>query len=137
MRQFKWAHVCNPGFYPRYTVHTQGTGGCLVAQLEDIRRLGKPGSHVNEPFAIETVLGCIVMGKEGLIFRYASKFLFCNFSLDDTLKQFWELEQVPDVMTRSPRNEKSENIFKDSHIRLTSGRCVFLMNSIILVIPDN
>ncbi|KAG5873375.1 hypothetical protein JTB14_026444 [Gonioctena quinquepunctata] len=42
---------------------------------------------------------------------------FCNFFLDDTLKQFWELEQVSYFMTRSPHDEKCENISRDSHIR--------------------
>ncbi|KAG5861531.1 hypothetical protein JTB14_008832 [Gonioctena quinquepunctata] len=48
------------------------------------------GSRVNEPFAIETVLGWIVMDK-------AASFSGTPVN---------SLEQVPDVMSRSPQDEK-------------------------------
>lgn len=84
-------------------------------------RNGRAHGKVNEPTAIETVFGWVLMGKVQVthpLCKINSFFL----SLDLTLKKFWELEEVPKVSPSSPEDLLCEKIFAENHARDRTGR---------------
>lgn len=92
-----------------------------------------PGAQ-HEPYAMETVFGWILMGKytHDSPDRVASTLFTassnsgdpCLFSLNETLKRFWEVEDIPEQKCSSPDDELCEKIFMDTHRRDESGRYI-------------
>lgn len=90
---------------------------------------GRMVSNSVAPVALNTALGWIVMGKTGRVdtSRQVNSFnVACEISssLDDEIKQFWELEEVPSKVVLSPADVEAENLFKQTHSRLGNGRFV-------------
>lgn len=78
------------------------------------------------PCALNTVFGWIIMG--GIPERSSPAVnSFCtsvDVSLNNTLKQFWELEQVPQSTPANPEDTLCEKIFEETHSRDSSGRYI-------------
>jgi hypothetical protein len=84
------------------------------------QRAGKEG----EPIAMETVFGWVLMGPIGSEIPLEIKSLCVSVSenLDKTLKQFWELEELPSIRHLSPEDTAAEKIYQTTTVRLESGR---------------
>lgn len=82
-------------------------------------------NNKNLPTAIETVFGFVLMGNvENNISPQINSFFTsveCQ-TLDDTLKTFWEIEEVPHKKFISAEDELCENIFIKTHTRTNTGR---------------
>lgn len=89
---------------------------------------GSISGSVDEPVAIDTSLGWIIMGRVPLTPLVASRnALLCSavsVSLDETVKAFWQLEQVPQAVSLSPEEVAAERMFSDTLSRDHSGRYV-------------
>lgn len=90
--------------------------------------LGKFSLGKNKPFMQKTVFGWIIAGcylNQGL-----SNTTHCNLSVDnniqvqETLKRFWELEEVSNKPIFSNEETACEQHFKDTTIRDESGRFI-------------
>lgn len=84
---------------------------------------GKEG----EPVALNTIFGWVLMGKVHCASPNSSLVSFAtsvDFSLESTLKNFWELEEVPTVKSLSSEEIYCENVFAENHHRDTTGRYV-------------
>ncbi|KAK9886755.1 hypothetical protein WA026_018407 [Henosepilachna vigintioctopunctata] len=89
---------------------------------------GKIGSSPGEPVAINTILGWILMGKTNIHRPHSIKtFLMISAEkeisdINDYLRKFWEIEEVPSVICQSPENKFCETYYKESTFRNSSGR---------------
>lgn len=82
-----------------------------------------PGSE-GRPAAMNTVFGWVLLGTissnvSGTIQTY---FASMEANLDDTLKAFWRVEEVPSVEVCSLDEQKAELSFVETHYRDHSGR---------------
>lgn len=78
----------------------------------------------NQPTAINTIFGWILMGK---VSSFPGKCLSSfhssvEFSLDETIKRFWEIEEVPRANIASPEDRLCEHSFIENYSRDRSGR---------------
>ncbi|BET00202.1 Pao retrotransposon peptidase [Nesidiocoris tenuis] len=79
--------------------------------------------QVDEPVAIETTLGYVVMGRAAVDSSAgAAVCLFVQDSLDTLVKKFWSLEEVPVRRLLSPDEVKCEELFNSSYSRDDEGR---------------
>lgn len=86
-------------------------------------------SHIvrGNPSALNTVFGYIILGKVGcqsIDSSPTSLMTLSDMSLNDTMKNFWEIEEAPVVSDLNPDNTKAEEIFQKEHYRQTDGRYV-------------
>lgn len=95
--------------------------------LQDGRLLG----NANEPVALNSVFGWLLMGKyESSEFSHATTLFSThnedidNFALDKIIKKFWETEEPPRIQSISPEDTLCENIFLNTFNRSESGRYV-------------
>ncbi|XP_044749827.1 uncharacterized protein LOC123310425 [Coccinella septempunctata] len=80
---------------------------------------------MNEPDAVNTVLGYILMGTVQTASPSVSSFFIQSsepINVENTLKAFWEVEEVPVINKPTPDEVFCENHFKNSHFRDESGR---------------
>lgn len=82
---------------------------------------------VGYPIAQSTVFGWILSGpvissEESNVSKIFS--VTTHVSLDKALRQFWEIEEIPNVSIKSLEDEKCEKHFEDSHYRDEEGRFV-------------
>ncbi|KAF2886697.1 hypothetical protein ILUMI_19475, partial [Ignelater luminosus] len=79
----------------------------------------------NQPTAINTVFGWVLMGPVSLKTpSITSLFIASSSSLETSLKQFWELEEVPPHSVGSSEDLACEELYKASCQRNDSGRYV-------------
>lgn len=92
--------------------------------IQSGRVLGKN----NEPTAINTIFGYILMGKfKNNQFQSNIQTLLCKTeqpSLNAILSKFWELESIPKRFVLSPDDELCEKKYIESTIRDSAGRFV-------------
>lgn len=93
--------------------------------LRDGRVFGKP----NDPVAINTIFGYIIMGKYSQETPAYSTTLFAQtqtdlFAINETLKQFWDIEELPREHFMSPEDKLCETIFGKTHTRDETGRYI-------------
>ncbi|KAJ8984400.1 hypothetical protein NQ317_003983 [Molorchus minor] len=83
-------------------------------------------AYRGEPSAFNTIFGWIVMGKVNYAANPPLNALFTtvDYSLESTLKRFWEIEQVPHVTSASPSDVLAEKLFVNTHSRTESGRYI-------------
>ncbi|KAJ8980478.1 hypothetical protein NQ317_013231 [Molorchus minor] len=93
----------------------------------------KPGSingNPNEPVAINTIFGYVIMGK--ILNNISNNNAVSLFSMLDndvlainnSIKSFWELEEIPTLQFLSAEDEFCEKLFKETHIRDENGRYI-------------
>lgn len=80
----------------------------------------------NIPAAINTQFGFVVSGRVSVGPEYEQNLhSFCvSVNLEDTVKQFWESEMVPDRVHTSPDDAECERIFSENVYRKVTGRYV-------------
>lgn len=90
---------------------------------------GSSSTSFNEPIALDTIFGWIIMGKVNLPSSITSSSFLTSvdYSVETVVQKFWELEQVPFSVSRSPDDTLAESLYESSVTRLASGRyCVSL-----------
>ncbi|XP_050437636.1 uncharacterized protein LOC126843885 [Adelges cooleyi] len=121
----KWTHIQNLPLADPFYHRPQAVNLLLGADILPLLLLeGKTSGHAGEPIAIETVFGWILMGPVDACDRSTVKSLCLSVSesLDSTIKQFWELEELPSVRHLSPDDVAAETIYQNTTTRLDSGR---------------
>lgn len=96
-----------------------------------ILKEGRVIGHANEPVAINTIFGYILMGKYNAYDTHITANVSTFFaalgnnalSVDNLIGRFWEVEEVPSVKSIcSPENALCEKIFAETHERGNFGR---------------
>lgn len=91
-----------------------------------ILQSGRLHGNINEPSALHTIFGWVLMGPV----KYCKPDLhsfFCtsdNLSLENTLKKFWEIEEVPSVSSLSIEDNLCEKLFSENYQRSETGRYI-------------
>lgn len=90
--------------------------------LKDKRIVGSS----NEPIAMDTIFGWVLMGKINFSSPLKTHSLLTSLesSLDGLVKRFWELEQVPASISVSPDDVIAEELYTSSLSRNESGRYI-------------
>lgn len=121
----QWSHIANLNLADPHFNISGPIDMLLGADIFPlVLKQGHLTGHGNEPTALNTIFGWILMGK----ITYESPPLINSFltsleaSLDFTLKRFWELEEIPQKITISPEDKICEEIFKNTYTRDNSGR---------------
>lgn len=122
----KWEHIKNltladPTYNSPGSIDLLLGADLLPSILLSGQSIGKSG----EPLALETVFGWVLMGPTTTSVNQLS-ITSLNVSvyekLDLTLKQFWELEDLPVVRRFSPEEVAAEKIYQTTTTRLHTGR---------------
>lgn len=120
-----WKHISNlnladPNFNVPSSIDMLLGADVFSMILKDGRIVG----NINEPTAINTIFGWILMGKvnNNPSLTINSFLSVCDSPLDSTLKRFWELETIPDQNITSPDDLLCETIYKNSYSRNSAGR---------------
>ncbi|XP_071056073.1 uncharacterized protein [Onthophagus taurus] len=98
-------------------------GAELVPQIITEGRLrGEP----NHPIAVNSVFGWILMGRSSL--SVTTSLSTClsttDYSLDNSIQRFWELESIPERTLLTCEEDKCENHFKNNYKRTSTGRFI-------------
>lgn len=121
-----WQHVSNLKLAdPQFNI--PGEIDMLIGAdiFSKILRDGKISGHRNEPTAINTSFGWILMGQVSCALTKSAVNTFMTMidsSLDFTLKRFWELEELPPTNSMSPEDILCEQYFVENHSRDSTGR---------------
>ncbi|KAJ8977829.1 hypothetical protein NQ317_011913 [Molorchus minor] len=129
----QWEHLSNlkladPTFHISSSVDMLLGADVFSLLLRNGRLSGAPG----EPSALNTIFGWVMMGKvdntciSTFMSTLSSFFVSSEPALDETLKKFWELEEIPHKSLQNPDDVLCEKIFMDTHFRDSSGR--FIVN---------
>lgn len=122
-----WSHLANiPLADPLY--YSPGDVDILLGAdiLPSLLLEGKRSGLCGEPTALETVFGWVLMGPVDAQepSHVNSLCLSVSEELDDTLKRFWELEELPLVRHLSSDEIAAEDFYRSTTTRLNSGRFV-------------
>lgn len=91
--------------------------------LDDKRIIGS----VDYPIAVNTVFGWILSGPVTSPVGADSANIFSvvtQINLDESLKRFWEVEEIPNISIKSLEDVKCEKHFESTHYRDDEGRFV-------------
>lgn len=124
--RYNWAHISNikladPNFHLPQEVDILLGSDVLSSILLSSQLRG----GADEPFAQNTIFGWVLMGK---VTDKTSRTINSFFSLlemnelNNTLKKFWEVEEVPHTQLRTEEEELCENNFVENVCRDVSGR---------------
>ncbi|KAJ8983610.1 hypothetical protein NQ317_004248 [Molorchus minor] len=118
-----WDHLLHLKLADPYFYHKQPIDMLLGAGVFPQILLGNiiPGNH-NTPTALDTIFGYILMGKVDNIGDLDNSCLFVENALEDCVKRFWELEQIPSQFTTD--TDQCEQHFQNTHYRTPEGRYV-------------
>ncbi|XP_073941086.1 uncharacterized protein [Choristoneura fumiferana] len=124
VEEYKRFDLADPLFYEKSAVDIL-LGNDVVSELIKDKPVNIKS---NIPNVIETVFGYVVSGK----LYYDSQLTSQNFhlsvceekSLDKTLRDFWEVEELPCKPVLSPLDQLAEDIYANEHSRDESGRYV-------------
>ncbi|KAJ8949758.1 hypothetical protein NQ318_005081, partial [Aromia moschata] len=86
---------------------------------------GRILGNTNEPIALNTVFGYVLMGKMSANSLPTIQSFLCNMStvsVETILKKFWEVETVPEVTCLSPDDKLCEQKFVSTYSRDATGR---------------
>lgn len=92
-----------------------------------------------EPSAINTVFGYILMGKTGNNKSRTLTSYFCKaheVNLDNTLRSFWELENVPAAKTISTEDKACEKLFTETVARNEDGKYIVSLPFKTAILPQ-
>lgn len=112
------------------TFHSPGPVDMLVgaAIFPLILRTGRLPGNLKQPSALQTVFGWILMGNTSSPSASISSFhLTANSVIDSTLRQFWEIEEIPKSEISSPDDALCEKIFDDNYSRDSTGRYTVML----------
>lgn len=92
-----------------------------------IIQTGQVIGDTNEPIAINTIFGYVIMGKYQSNLPPTVRSFFCKYNceqLNSTLKKFWEIENIPTKTFMSPEDTLCEQKYLNSVTRNIDGRFV-------------
>ncbi|XP_071052597.1 uncharacterized protein [Onthophagus taurus] len=88
------------------------------------RQIGK----MDEPAALESVFGWLVMGKlTDFPPSTSNTSLMTEPSLDICMQKFWEVDQVKGIIAGSPEDNQCEDRFKSTYQRTETGRFMVML----------
>ncbi|XP_027842478.2 uncharacterized protein LOC114123628, partial [Aphis gossypii] len=80
---------------------------------------------LNEPVALSTIFGWILMGRvTGTEERITTALYTTLESIDQSVQRFWELEDVPTAERKTPADVKCEEIYTSTTSRQGNGRYI-------------
>ncbi|XP_060855155.1 uncharacterized protein LOC132932813 [Metopolophium dirhodum] len=80
---------------------------------------------VNQPVALKTVFGWVLMGRSAPNPSNSTTSLFTSIDpIDQILRKFWEIEELPTVEKTSPAEQKCEEIYRTTTTRQKDGRYI-------------
>lgn len=117
--KFGRLQLADPRFYESAKIDMLlGSGACA-------KIFNGPKIEVGDglPVAFETIFGWVLMGD--VTERQSSIQSFhCVTSIDETLKKFWEIEEVSREKQPDPGDVRCEDQFKETHTRTPTGRFI-------------
>lgn len=93
----------------------------------NIIETGRIVGNIDQPTALNTIFGYVLMGKLPTTALTAIKSFFSSLStppVEDILKKFWEVETVPEVSSLSPDDTLCEQKFVTTFSRNETGRFI-------------
>lgn len=123
-----WPHITNlkladPQFNTPSSVDLLLGADIFPHILLDGRLTGKK----NEPSAMNTIFGWVLLGKVNYPTSPQINTFFTSLNslaLDNLIKRFWEIEEIPQINSYSPDDALCEKLYSDTHFRNESGRFV-------------
>ncbi|CAI6350178.1 unnamed protein product [Macrosiphum euphorbiae] len=80
---------------------------------------------LNEPVALSTIFGWILMGRIAGTEERTTNALYTTLeSIDQSVQRFWELEEVPTAERNTPADMKCEEIYTSTTSRQDDGRYI-------------
>lgn len=80
---------------------------------------------VNQPVALKTVFGWVLMGRSAPNPSNSTTSFFASMDpIDQILRKFWEIEELPTVEKTSPAEQKCEEIYRNTTTRQSDGRYI-------------
>lgn len=80
---------------------------------------------LNEPVALSTIFGWILMGRIADTEERTTTALYTTLeSIDQSVQRFWELEEVPTADRKTPADVKCEEIYTSTTSRQEDGRYI-------------
>lgn len=125
IRKKPWKHLeglrlADPEYYRPNPVDVLIGADIFASLLRDGRCLGDRG----EPDAFNTVFGWVLTGAVSpSMISPVQSFLTLD-SIDDSVRKFWELEEVPQVSSLSEEDRQCEELFGRITRRAASGRFI-------------
>lgn len=118
-------HLADPDFYKPGPIDILLGADLFPHIIQGGRVLG----NNNEPAALNTIFGFILMGQAGNDAHVNSNLqsLLCQVeqqTLNEVLLKFWEIENIPNTPVRSPDDELCEQKYFNSVSRNSHGRFV-------------
>ncbi|KAJ8914931.1 hypothetical protein NQ315_016085, partial [Exocentrus adspersus] len=118
-----WAHIRNlnladPSFFLSAPIDILLGADVFPLILVNGCLKGRP----SEPLAINTRFGWVLMGKVDSSAPSINSFCTAYELSDDTLKRFWQIEEVPLREVPSPEDALCEKLFLETHTRDATGR---------------
>ncbi|XP_011883991.1 PREDICTED: uncharacterized protein LOC105571130 [Vollenhovia emeryi] len=120
-----WAHLQNlqhaddnpTGSEPIELIIGADLYGCVI--LSGVRK-----GSTNQPIAQNSHLGWIISGPMPAQTAPAQHIRAFHCALEDALKKFWEIEEIPPRRILSPDDQRAEDHFQATHSRAPDGRYI-------------
>uniref|UniRef100_A0A6P7HII5 Uncharacterized protein LOC114349296 n=1 Tax=Diabrotica virgifera virgifera TaxID=50390 RepID=A0A6P7HII5_DIAVI len=132
-----WSYIANLKLAdPRF--HLSGKVDLLLGAdiFSQLLLEGKVQTPRGMPDALNTVFGYVLMGPCSSVPMTSATSLFCHVdqmvSLEESVKQFWSLETVPEVECSAPEDILCEKNFVENVSRDDSGQKIFFVRKILL-----
>ena len=107
---------------PSLSQPVQSTLDSLVVHATNIARISKQ----NQPVAQNTIFGWILYGEIPQIHSPSVNVNILTYhtevEIDNTLRKFWELEEIPSARTISKADQWCETVFQQTHRRSDTGK---------------
>ncbi|KAJ8914034.1 hypothetical protein NQ315_017552 [Exocentrus adspersus] len=122
----KWSHISNLKLAdPKFNIPSN-IDVLLGAEIFSLAlNSGRIVGNKDEPIAVDTVFGWILMGNVSCHLSIAPVNSFCclsESSLNDSLKRLWEIEDVPREHSSSPDDLRCEDLFSQTYFLYPFGR---------------
>ncbi|KAJ8979042.1 hypothetical protein NQ317_010293 [Molorchus minor] len=123
----QWKHIANLKLADNKFNISSPIDMLLGADIfSKILQEGRIVGDVNEPTAIDTLFGWVLLGKVSCQHSSINSF-FTSFDLsdlDNNIRRFWEIEDIPQKQFVSPDDIQCEQIYTETICRNKSGRYV-------------
>ncbi|XP_071054607.1 uncharacterized protein [Onthophagus taurus] len=127
--QMAYEHLKNLNFQKEFKSNLKEVDLLLGAELvPQILTSGRIRGGPNDPVAVESVFGWLLMGRSSLSSSTPTSTCLSTIasscSLDHTIQKFWEIESIPVKSVFTPEEEACEKHFRDNYTRTTGGRFI-------------
>ncbi|XP_071055068.1 uncharacterized protein [Onthophagus taurus] len=127
--QMAYEHLKNLNFQKEFKSNLKEVDLLLGAELvPQILTSGRIRGGPNDPVAVESVFGWLLMGRSSLSSSTPTSTCLSTIasscSLDHTIQKFWEIESIPVKSVFTLEEEACEKHFRDNYTRTTGGRFI-------------